>query len=464
MPDTRPALVFDRELILKYDKPGPRYTSYPTAPHFHENFQRQEYIEEIQRTNSIHQPPPISLYIHLPFCQSVCYFCGCNVHFTKDRSLGTRYVERLLAEMKALSPMLHPQRQVIQIHWGGGTPTFISASVLERLFNGIQEYFNIADNAEIGVEIDPREVQPEHFDLFAQCGFNRISMGIQDFDPKVQEAVHRIQPEKLTRSVIRRCRELGLESINIDLMYGLPHQTAESFQRTVDRIIDMDPDRIAVFNFAYLPQMIKHQRALPKEALPVPMEKLAILEMVVRRFQEAGYLFIGMDHFSRPDDELNRALEKRTLYRNFQGYTTQAGCDLYGIGVTSIGQVGRCYVQNLKKTAAYEAAIDQHGLAVFRGVQLTDDDLLRRDVITRLMCHFVLYKKEIEDLHGIHFDKTFAGAMEGLRPMEEDGLVSLYSDRIEVQPLGRLLVRNIAMHFDAYLGRSAGKARFSRTV
>ncbi len=458
------APVFDKQLILKYDRPGPRYTSYPTAPYFHEDFDAAAYAGVIRETNALDQPAPLSLYFHLPFCKSVCYFCGCNVTFTKDRSLGDVYVDHVFREMDALASRMKKGRQVVQIHWGGGTPTFIPAPVLKRLWDGITARFEIAPKAEIGVEIDPREVTDEHLEFFARSGFNRISMGIQDFDPKVQEAVHRIQPEALTRRVIDTCRDLKFESINVDLIYGLPYQTTERFRDTVEKIAAIGPDRIAVFNFAYLPDMIGHQRAIPREALPSPAEKLNILEMVVEHFTHTGYMFIGMDHFARPGDELFTALKNRTLYRNFQGYTTKAGCDLYGIGVTSIGQVGPSYSQNHKDLKSYQKAVDGGGLAVFRGVRLTEDDILRRDIITRLMCHFVLYKKEIEDQYGIPFDRTFADALEDLKPMQEDGLLSLYGDRIEVHPLGRLLVRNIAMPFDAYLRKGDGAKRFSRTV
>lgn len=458
------APVFDKDLILKYDRPGPRYTSYPTAPYFREDFGIAEYRDEIGRTNQPECHMPLSLYFHLPFCRSVCYFCGCNVHFTKDQSLGETYVDHMLLEMKALSAMVRPQRRVAQIHWGGGTPTFLPAPTLRRLFDGIIENFSLADDAEIGVEIDPREVTQDQLEMFAEVGFNRMSMGIQDFDLRVQEAVHRVQSEELTRDVIDRCRQLRFESINIDLIYGLPHQSVDRFQETVDRIVEIGPDRIAVFNFAYLPDMIRHQRAIPSDALPSPLGKLEILEMVVERFTSNGYVFIGMDHFARPDDELTVALKDRTLYRNFQGYTTKAGCDLYGVGATSIGQVGRSYVQNLKEVASYQKAVAESGLAAFRGIRLSDDDILRRDVITRLMCHFVLIKDEVEKEHGIVFDDTFADAIEELRPMERDGLVSLLPDRIEIHPLGRLLVRNVAMAFDAYLKRPGEARRFSRTV
>lgn len=458
------APVFDKEKILKYDRPGPRYTSYPTAPYFHEGFGVEAYEAEVARTNAAENPPGLSLYFHLPFCQSVCYFCGCNVTYTKDRSLGDAYVDHLLLEMDALASRLKPGRKVRQVHWGGGTPTFIPAQALRRLWEGIRSRFDIASDAEIGVEIDPRELTEEQATLFAEGGFNRLSMGIQDYDPQVQEAIHRVQPQALTEKVFRRCRELGFDSINVDLIYGLPYQTTERFSDTVDKIIAMGPDRIAVFNFAYLPDLIGHQRAIPKEAMPAPAEKLSILEMVVEKFTGAGWVYVGMDHFARPEDELCVALRNRTLYRNFQGYTTQAGCDLYGLGVTSIGQVGRCYAQNHKDLRNWQESVRAKGFSVFRGVALSDDDVMRRDIITRLMCHFVLYKAEIEAEYSIAFDTLFAEAMEELKPMEQDGLLSLHADRIEVHALGRLLVRNIAMPFDAYLTKGDGAKRFSRTL
>ncbi len=454
---------FDKAMILKYDMPGPRYTSYPTAPHFNESFGAGAYAEVIEETNADSNPPPLSLYFHLPFCRFVCYFCGCNVAYTKDRTLGSLYVDYVLKEVEAVTHRLRPGRKVAQIHWGGGTPTFISVKVLDRLWQGITARFDIDKDAEIGVELDPREVTEGHLEFFARAGFNRISIGVQDFDPEVQKAVHRIQSEELTRSVFNRCRELGFESINVDLIYGLPYQTTERFRKTVEKIIDMKPDRIANFNFAYIPEMIGHQKAIPREALPSPGEKLSILEMVASSFIEAGYVFVGMDHFTRPEDELCTALKNRTLYRNFQGYTTKAGCDLYGFGVTSISQVGPCYAQNVKVLKEYQKRVGEKGLAVFRGVLLTEEDILRRDVINRLMCHFVVYKKEVEKRYEIVFDDHFAEALKALRPMEEDGLLLLSDDRIEVSPLGRLLARNIAMAFDAYLGGNGGE-RFSRTV
>ncbi len=452
---------FDIDLILKYDKPGPRYTSYPTAPYFTENFKIENYVNEVKKCGKDNH---VSLYFHLPFCDSVCWFCGCNVHYTKDKTLTEKYVETMIKELKNLKGILNKEKKLVQVHFGGGTPTFIPAKLLKKLTEAIKEQFEFADAPEIGIELDPRSLTDEHYSLFEKGFFNRFSIGIQDFDEKVQRAVHRVQSEELTFSTFKRLRNLGAKSINVDLIYGLPHQTKESFKYTVDKIIELNPDRIAVFNFAYLPEMLPHQRAIKREFLPSPVEKLRIFEMVIDSFTKNNYVFIGMDHFAKTDDELFIALENRTLYRNFQGYTTKGGADLFGIGATSIGQFGRCYSQNLKEVSDYINSVESNGLSVFRGVVLTDDDLLRRDIILKLMCHFVLYKKEIEEKYNLTFDETFKDSLERLKSMEEDDLLSLKSDRIEIKPLGRLLVRNICMAFDAYLKRDKGEKKFSRTV
>jgi len=453
----------DLEMVRKYDRPGPRYTSYPTAPQFDTSFGAEQFEALVRETNRDAAGKPLSLYFHLPFCESVCYFCGCNVTFTKDRSRSDEYVDLVIAEMDRLVPVIAKGRRMVQLHWGGGTPTFMPAATLERLWKAIAERFEIDPKAEIGVEIDPRETSPEHLQMLAAAGFNRLSMGVQDFRDDVQKAVHRIQPEELTRETIETARKLGFTSINVDLMYGLPHQTPASFSDTVDRLIAMSPDRIACFNFAYLPEMIKHQRAIPKNALPSPEAKLEILEMAVGRLTEAGYGFIGMDHFARPEDELFRAIEDRTLYRNFQGYSTHAEADLYAFGISSIAQIGDCYAQNRKQLEEYRREVRAGRLATWRGVKLTADDLLRRDLITRMMCHFVVIKSEIEEAHGIDFDETFADELADLAPLEEDGLLERHPDRIQILPAGRLLIRNVAMVFDAYL-RAGSKHKFSRTI
>jgi oxygen-independent coproporphyrinogen-3 oxidase len=455
--------IFDREILRRYDRSGPRYTSYPTANLFHSGFTSRNYETVLRETDQASPGRPISLYVHLPFCKTLCTFCACNVIWTKDRGRGAPYVDLLRREMDRVTSLLTPGRKVIQLHWGGGTPTHIPAPALERLFSSTRDHFDFAEDAELSVEINPRELDPGHLETLARCGFRRVSIGIQDFDPRVQAGVRRFQSEELTRSVMERCRELGFCSVNVDLIYGLPFQMRKTFKRTVETIIQLDPDRIALFNFAYLPQMVPHHRAIKAETLPSPEMKLDILELAIEAFTAAGYIYIGMDHFAKPGDELALALRDRTLARNFQGYTTRSGYDLLAFGVSGISQVGPCYAQNDKDVASYQTRIEDGRLPTERGILLQGDDELRRDVIQRLMCHFVLVKPEIESSHGIEFDRYFADSLNALEPMAADGLVDLAPDRITVLPLGRLLVRNIAMAFDAYLARK-GAAHFSRTV
>lgn len=454
--------TFDPDLIRKYDKAGPRYTSYPTAPAFHEGFGPREFAETVA-LESRQRPKDLSLYFHLPFCRRVCYFCACNVIFTNDRNQGEGYGRLLAREMDLVRENLAGEPLVRQLHWGGGTPTFSSPEILERIITLIRERFPFHPDIEAGIEVDPRETVPEHLETLARYGFNRVSMGIQDFDPAVQKAVNRIQPFEKTRDTILAARASGFTSVNVDLIYGLPRQTLGTFGETVDRVIGLDPDRVALFNFAYLPEMVRHQRVLKPEELPSPPQKLAILEMAVDRFTAAGYVFIGMDHFAKPTDDLARAIDNRTLYRNFQGYTTHAGLDLYGFGVSAISQVGRTYSQNFKEAAGWTGAIDSGTLPTWRGIRLTDDDVLRRDVIFTLMCHFSLVKRDFEERYGIEFDDYFGQELEELRPMETDGLIRLATDRLEITPEGRFLVRNIAMPFDSWL-RTGTARRFSRTV
>lgn len=454
--------VVDEALILKYDQPGPRYTSYPTAPLFTDHFTAADFLAEIDATNAAEKPPPLSLYFHLPFCESVCFFCGCNVTFTSDRTRPAGYTDVLIREMDMVVPRLRPGRPVAQLHWGGGTPTFFSPPQLEALFGAIRERFAFADDAEIGIEIDPRETTPGHFDVLARCQFNRLSMGVQDFDPKVQQAVNRIQPEALTRDTIQTARDKGFTSISVDLIYGLPHQTEATFARTLEAILRLNPDRIALFNFAYLPKQIRHQKAIDAAAMPSPKEKLAILRRAIADFTAAGYRFIGMDHFAKPDDPMCLAQDAGTLYRNFQGYTTHAGCDLYAFGVSSISSVGRTYAQNDKDSRQYAATIASGQLAIRRGLRMTDEDALRHEVIMRLMCDFALDMGAIGRRFAIDFPTHFADCLDALRPLQLDGLVTLSPDRIQVSPAGRLLIRNICMAFDEHLPKT--HAQFSRTV
>ena len=454
--------VFDRALIRKYDQPGPRYTSYPTAPFFRDDFGVAGYERLLRR--SADNGAPLSLYVHVPFCDTRCLFCGCNVAIARDRGRGRTYLRHLDGEIARVAELSDaPGRRVVQVHWGGGTPTFLPPAEIAELGQMLRGRFPFDPDVEYGVEVDPRRCTPEQLDALAANGVNRLSLGVQDVDPRVQEAVHRIQPLEMTREVIAGARQRGIRSLNVDLIYGLPHQTAESFARTVDAVLSLAPDRLAVFNFAFLPEMLPHQRALDPSAMPSPDEKLTILEGVVVRLTEAGYVFIGMDHFARPDDPLALELHSRRLTRNFQGYSTHGDADLIGFGASSIGQVGGGYAQNERGVGTYQATVGTGALATARGLELSADDELRRDVIVRLMCHFRLDKAEVAERHGIDFDRTFAAALDRLRPLADDGLVTLGADRLEVTPLGRLLVRNVAMAFDAYLAVRP-EQRFSRTV
>jgi oxygen-independent coproporphyrinogen-3 oxidase len=453
---------FDRDLVRKYDRPGPRYTSYPTAPQFRSDFGPERYAELL--ADSRRRPLPLSLYIHVPFCTRRCFYCGCNVVIARDRERGRRYVDLLAVEMEMAAELLGAERrEVVQLHWGGGTPTFLASDDLAALMAATRSTFNLAPDCEVSVEVDPRQASPEQLAVLAAAGFNRMSLGVQDLDPRVQQAVGRVQPEELVWEVLARARALGIRGINVDLIYGLPHQTPASFAATLEKVVRMAPDRLALFNFAYLPGLFPHQKALAAEALPDAETKLAILERSVEDLTGAGYLFIGMDHFARPDDSLARALRQGSMTRNFQGYSTHAETDLVGLGVSSIGKVAGGYAQNAKELPDYRAAIENGRLATRRGLELSADDTLRRDVIMALMCQFRLAKPPIERQHAIVFDDYFADALEELRPLADDGLVELHPDRLEVTAPGRLMVRNVAMAFDAYL-RADSSVRYSRTV
>ncbi|MDZ4743826.1 MAG: oxygen-independent coproporphyrinogen III oxidase [Verrucomicrobiota bacterium] len=455
--------IVDAGIIAKYDKAGPRYTSYPTAPQFTPDFTETQLRSEIARENAAHPDKPLSLYFHLPFCESVCFFCGCNVTFTADRKRPVPYIDWLFKEMDTIAAQIAPGRKVEQLHWGGGTPTFFDPEQLAFLWEGIRKRFNFSENAEIGLEVDPRETSTAHMDALGKAGFNRLSMGLQDFDPAVQKAVNRIQPYDMTKRVIDEGRERGFKSVSVDLIYGLPYQSVSSFESTVDKVLTLDPDRIALFNFAYLPEMIKHQKAIKAEALPSPEVKLEILRMAIGKFTEGGYRYIGMDHFAKPDDPMCLAQDAGTLYRNFQGYTTHKGCDLFAFGVSSISQIGRSYSQNLKNIHDYEKQIALTGMATQRGILLTDEDYLRHTLIMNLLCHYELSFTQISAEFGIDFQKYFAPAFDALGEMRADGLLDWDQDKLRVTPMGRLLIRNICMPFDEYLQKNQA-AKFSRTV
>jgi len=454
----------DIELIKKYDKPGPRYTSYPTAPHFNESFTHENYLDEISKTNRGRNLPDLSLYFHLPFCDTLCYFCGCNMIVTRNRDRIKKYIDYLKREIDLITNHISHDRKAVQLHWGGGTPTHLSPDEIAELSSYIHDRFDVNADAETGCEIDPRELTKAHLAALRDGGFNRISMGVQDFNSDVQKAVNRIQPETLTRQVVDWVRELGFHSINLDLMYGLPFQSVTTFEKTVDAIIDIDADRIALFNFAYVPWMKKHQKAIRPEDLPVAEEKLNILKMSTEKLTRAGYVFIGMDHFAKPDDELALALEGKKLYRNFQGYSTHAGADLYAMGITSISQFGRIYAQNIKKEKKYHAALDQGILPTARGYCLNDDDLLRRHVIIKLMCDFELDFTSIENEFDIDFETYFNWGLNNFDEMIADNLISIENKVLKITKMGRFLIRNIAMNFDGYIERKEDYARYSRTV
>lgn len=456
---------FNLDLIKRYDKAGPRYTSYPTAVQFHAGFAEQEYKNCVAQSNRRNPDGPLSLYFHIPFCDTVCFYCGCNKVVTKDRTKAGTYLQHVYSELEMQSKLFASGRVVDQLHWGGGTPTFISSGQMTELMQKTRECFQLHDDdsGEYSIEIDPREADADTIALLRRLGFNRLSLGVQDFDPDVQKAVNRIQTEKETMSVIEAARNQGFKSISLDLIYGLPKQSVSSFAVTLDKIIDARPDRLSVFNYAHLPKMFKPQRRINIEELPSPAEKLDILQFIIKRLADAGYVYIGMDHFALPDDELAIAQREGSLYRNFQGYSTHADCDLVALGVTGLGQVGDCYSQNVKTLDEYYQIIDSGHLPVFRGVEISADDHLRRHVINRLMCDFALDWKKVSDEFSINALDYFSRERELLNIMQSDGLLQQDDNQIRVLPAGRLLIRNICMVFDRYLQDEDGQ-RFSKVI
>ncbi len=457
------SLVFDPDLIKRHDKSGPRYTSYPTAVQFHEGLDEAEYRRIAAATNA--DTKALSLYFHIPFCDTVCFYCGCNKIATKDRSKAAPYLQRVHRELEMQGELFDRSRVVDQLHWGGGTPTFISHQEMRELMAKTRECFQLHedDTGEYSIEIDPREVRSETISLLRELGFNRMSLGVQDFDPMVQKAVNRIQTEAETMAALEGARKVGFKSISIDLIYGLPLQTVKNFGKTLDKVLAVDPDRLSVFNYAHLPDMFKPQRRINEQELPSAAVKLDILQMTVERLESAGYVYIGMDHFAKPDDELAIAQRKGQLYRNFQGYSTHAECDLVGLGVTSIGKVGNSYSQNVRTMDEYYQRIDAGHIPVFRGIELNDDDILRRDVITRLICNFELDKRDIESVYGIDFANYFSTELPELAQLQDDGLITSDEASIKVLPAGRFLIRNVCMVFDRYL-RGAKERRFSKVI
>lgn len=457
-------IQWDLDLIRRYDLSGPRYTSYPTALQFDPDLSTHTLIESARE--SADQSSPLSLYVHIPFCEHVCYYCACNKVITRRRDKAQPYLDTLYKEMAQLAAWYSGDRQVNQLHWGGGTPTFISDQQMRELMGALRKNFNLRgdDKGDYSIEVDPREAQDTSLEVLREIGFNRVSLGVQDLDPKVQEAVNRIQPAEETLRVLNTSRALGFKSINMDLIYGLPHQTLDGFNATLDAVIEMSPDRLSVFNYAHLPDRFRPQRHIKAEDLPSPETKLAILQSTIERLLAAGYVYIGMDHFAKPDDELAQAQANGQLHRNFQGYTTHSDCDLVAMGVSAISQIGDVYYQNEHEITAYSQAVADHGHAVRRGVKLSTDDHIRRAVITQLICHFELDTKRIESDFGIDFGDYFHSELDSLRQFADDGLVTVNPGEIRVTDAGRLLIRRICMAFDAYIPRETATQRYSRII
>ena len=454
--------IFNEALIAKYDKAGPRYTSYPTAVQFTEEFGNKEYIEAAEASNA--RKNPLSLYFHVPFCATICFYCGCNKIITNNRKRSQPYLDRLYQEIKMQGALFNNKAPVKQLHWGGGTPTFLSHDEMRTLMDKTREEFNLLpdEEAEISIEVDPREANADTVRFLRSIGFNRLSMGVQDFDDKVQVAVNRIQPKEITIETLTAARESGFNSISLDLIYGLPFQTVDSFSQTLEDVIELSPDRLSVFNYAHMPHLFKTQKQMNPEDMPSPQEKLLILKQVIERLTDAGYVYIGMDHFAKPTDQLAIAQKEGLLYRNFQGYSTHSDCDLIGMGISSISQIGDIYAQNAKVMPQYESMIDAGNLPIMRGVKLSQDDLIRRHVITEIMCNLKLDLDKVSEDLGIDAREYFKADLPELNAMQDDGLIIIENDKYYVQDSGRLLIRNIGMVFDAYLRKNDN--RFSRVI
>jgi len=456
------AVMLNPDLVRRYDRSGPRYTSYPPATAFHEGFGEAEYRAAAARGNGQRPPGPLSLYFHIPFCSTVCYYCACNKIVTKNRSRAEPYVAALLQELALQAALFDDERTVEQLHWGGGTPTFLSAAQMRQLMEATRRHFRLRDDdgGEYSIEIDPRTVDEHDMSLLRELGFNRVSFGVQDFDQKVQKAVNRVQSEQQTLAIMAAARGQEFHSISIDLIYGLPFQSVDSFSTTLDKVIAARPDRLAVFNYAHLPQRFKVQRQIDEQALPSPEEKLRTLASTIQRLQEVGYVYIGMDHFALPRDKLSLALDNGSLQRNFQGFSSHGQCELVAMGITAIGQIDDCYAQNVRDTGDYYERLKAGRLPVYRGVRLTPDDRLRRRVIADLICHAYVDKAAL--MSG--FDNYFAREVAQLAPMQADGLLRDDGEGIRVLPPGRLLIRNICMVFDHYLRDESRPGRFSKAI
>jgi len=457
-------LVVDPQLIRKFGGNGPRYTSYPTADRFVEAFDASAYRHWLQHRNIGGFAKPLSLYVHLPFCDTICYYCGCNKIVTRDHGRSAKYLDYLRREIALVAGSIEGGREVSSIHFGGGTPTFLSDAELAALMVALRDTFELDPKGGYAIEVDPRKVGADRIAHLARLGFNRLSIGVQDFNAAVQKAVNRIQSVAETRQVIDAARDNGFRSINIDLIYGLPRQDVKGFAKTLDTVIDCGPDRIALYSYAHLPTMFKPQRRIAMAELPVPEVKLQLLTMAIEHLEAAGYVYVGMDHFARPDDELVVAQRRGRLTRDFQGYSAGGDCDIIGFGVSAIGRVGPSYVQNEKTLDAYYGALDQGLLPTLRGIELSADDLVRRAVIQALACRFIVSKEAVSLAHLIDFDSYFAPEVEALRGLADDGLVEVDDEWINVTPRGRLLVRRVCMVFDRYLRSSEQRAQYSRVV
>ena len=458
-------IVFNKDLIRRYDTFGPRYTSYPTAVQFTTDYDDEDYRRWVKYSNENPIPSPLSLYLHIPFCDTICYYCGCSKVITKDKTKAAPYIKLLKHEIKLQGALFAKDRKVTQIHWGGGTPTFLSDEEIKEIIDCIRENFNVVDDSEVefGIEVDPRTVDQQRLKSLSEMGFNRISFGVQDFDPAVQEAVNRVQSTDEIKQHIDDARNFGFKSINIDLMYGLPKQTVASFTETLDTTIKLNPDRLAVYNYAHLPEMFKPQRRINEDELPSAEEKLNILQLCIDKLQDAGYVYIGMDHFAKKTDDLVTAQREGSLQRNFQGYSTHADCDMIAMGITAISQVGDNYGQNVRTIEEYESYLKQNRIPVFRGIELEADDVLRREVINQLMCNNSLDIEQLERRWRIDFKSYFKSSLEGLQQMADDGLLKISNTKLTITATGRLLARSICMQFDRYLQEQSNK-RFSKVI
>jgi len=458
------SIVWDRSLIDRYDLSGPRYTSYPTAPQFHEGFTEKDYRAAAHRSSGSGRP--LSLYFHIPFCSTVCYYCGCNKVITANRKRALPYLNRMMKEIAMQAELFDHHRQVKQLHWGGGTPTYISDDEKYLLMLTIKENFNLLDDdsGEYSIEIHPGDMEVSTIACLRELGFNRLSMGIQDFDPVVQKAVNRFNSVEQVQQLVDAAHQQKFHSISMDLIYGLPHQSWQTFSKTLENIIELNPDRLSVFNYAHMPHLFKVQKQIDEAALPSAEEKLLMMERMTERLLDAGYVYIGMDHFAKPDDELAVAQREGELQRNFQGYSTHGNCDMVAFGVSSISAIDNTYVQNHKSIEHYQEAIDADQLPHARGFELSHDDLIRQEVIKQLICHFELKISEIEQQFSINFKSYFADELILLEPMIADGLVEISADTVKVTTAGRILIRRICMIFDAYLKKPSSEIRYSKII